>query len=142
MKKTKKINLYIGLILFVILSNVFVTFYVTFFEGGFSKKYYFITHDSKYLFSISPYKNTDTEYLERKYNNFVKYKPEYKDKELYRTFIKNPLMYWHWYEYIFNKRYRYDYKKQPKNCIKYYEEINRIQKLKKESKNKSLLENN
>lgn len=123
MSKSKKLKTLIGIATFIILSNVFVIFYVTLFEGGFSKKYHFITFDSKYSFTISPYKNTDTKYLEIKYDQFKKYKPEYNEKELFRTFKINPLKYWHWYEYLFAKRYKYQYKEQTVTPVKYYEEI-------------------
>lgn len=132
----RKLKLIIIIGLFIALSNVLVLFYVTFFEGGFHKNYFYITHDGKFLFSTMPYKNTDVDYLEFNYDEFKKYRSEYDGKGLYRTFSINPLKYWHWYEYLFHKRYKYPYKKKPNNCIRDYEEINRIQKLNKKNRQK------
>ncbi|WP_266369243.1 hypothetical protein [Tellurirhabdus rosea] len=67
----------------------------------------------------APYKNVES--------NFIKYKYLLADKGdtiLYRTFSKNALKFWNWYDYLYHPRYKLPYMNKdemPKRNEKIYE---------------------
>lgn len=58
-------------------------------------------------FTFSELKLRDVKMMQRRWDLFRK---QSNDTTLYRTFSKNPLAFWRWGEYFYDKRYRYPYK--------------------------------
>lgn len=110
MLKRKKIKWWIiSIILFMLISNIPPLKGV--FGLVFNNDYYrYSNGDGSVTFSEFPFKG-------RLYNlslvvpkNFVDGHPDTKDTLMYRLFWKNPLYFWRWSEYFYDKRYRLPYK--------------------------------
>lgn len=69
----------------------------------------YTTIHGKFTADEFPEKGRDFARVERMFTEFVQSNPQTSDTILYRTFSKNPLKFWHWHEYIFNKGYRLPY---------------------------------
>jgi hypothetical protein len=82
-----------------------------FFSALFNEKWNeYTTIHGKFTADEFPEKGRDFARVERMFADFKKSNPQTSDTILYRTFSKNPLKFWHWHEYIFNKGYRLPYK--------------------------------
>lgn len=131
MKKTvKRIFLLILLVSFITLSNYYSYVYVLFGDGGISKRYKFETFDGKHQFLTMPSKGTDIKTMERRFASFCEKNLQYENTQLYRTFRRNPLKYWRWYEFVSHPRYKYTYKKPSKDSFDHFT-IGKVQKIKK-----------
>jgi len=95
----------------IILSNIFSGFINVFSEGLF-KSYLFQTEKAEFQFMTMPSKGRNIEMMERQFSNFKEKHPEYSNLQLYRTFKRNPLKFWNWYDYLTNDRYYYGYQKE------------------------------
>lgn len=116
--KKKKILLVI--ITVVIVSNIFPI------TGVFS----FLLDQKHYRYSNYNGSATFYEFMERDFEmakrshlGCLSYRPDLKDKKMYRLFSKNPLAFWRWRLYFFDKRYKLPYKK--------WEEIYKIREIEK-----------
>ncbi|WP_321319864.1 hypothetical protein [Labilibaculum sp.] len=117
MKKTKVIRIVMILIVlvFIVLSNIFSFVYIALIEPqGIYKTYQFETYDGKHEFITMPHKGTDVATMEYRFELFQNENPEYKGTKLYRTFGRNPLKYWRWYEFVTHNRYKYPFKESGK----------------------------
>ena len=95
----------------VILSNIF-SVYINAFTEGIMKSYLFQTEKAEFEFRAMPSKGRDAEILEGHFASFKEAHPEYSDLKLYRTFKRNPLKFWNWYDYLTNEQYDYEYKEE------------------------------
>lgn len=121
MKKTLKKIIGIGLFLtFIITSNYYSYVYIGLIDGGISKRYKFETFDGKHQFLTLPSKGTDIKTMEERFDMFCDKNTQYKKTELYRTFRRNPLKYWRWYEFLTHPRYKYEYKKPSKDSFDHF----------------------
>jgi len=57
-----------------------------------------------------PSKGRDLKMMEIQFDTFKSENPETKDLKLYRTFRRNPLEFWNWYDYLTNNNYSYEFK--------------------------------
>lgn len=48
--------------------------------------------------------------MKNMHNGCLSYRPNLKDKKMYRLFSKNPLAFWRWRLYFFDERYQLPYK--------------------------------
>tara|TARA_R110001583_G_scaffold24869_5_gene90483 strand:+ start:8926 stop:9324 length:399 start_codon:yes stop_codon:yes gene_type:complete len=121
MKKTAK--RIIGVILFltfIVTSNYYSYLYIGLIDGGISKRYKFETLDGNHQFLTMPNKGTDLKTMEIRFANFSEENQLYKNTNLYRTFGRNTLKYWRWYEYFTHPRYKYKYKKPSKDSFDHF----------------------
>lgn len=120
MKKRKLTIVLTFLISFIIISNTYSHIYIGFLDGGISKRYHFETYDGIHKFTTMPGKGLNVQSMEYGFVNFCKENPEYLNTKLYRTFRRNPLKYWRWYEFVTHPRYKYKYKQPSKNNFEYF----------------------
>jgi hypothetical protein len=121
MRKNKRLILIVGfLVLFIALSNFYSYLYIGLLDGGISKQYHFETYDGKHKFTTMPGKGSDVLQMERKFKTFCIENLEYQGTDIYRTFNRNLLKYWRWYEYFTHPRYKYKYKKPSKNSVDHF----------------------
>ncbi|MCZ4694502.1 hypothetical protein DWB61_05555 [Ancylomarina euxinus] len=121
MKKALKKIIGIGLLLsFIITSNYYSYLYIGLIDGGISNRYKFETFDGKHQFLTMPSKGTDIKTMERRFASFCEKNPQYENTQLYRTFRRNPLKYWRWYEFVSHPRYKYTYKKPSKDSFDHF----------------------
>ncbi len=127
-KKTIWISI---ILIFTALSNCYSFVYIVFVDGGIHKRYKFETYDGKHQFITMPEKGTDLKTMERRFASFCEKNPHYKNTDLYRTFGRNPLKYWRWYEFVSHPRYQYKFKKPSKISFDHFT-MGSVQKIKKE----------
>jgi hypothetical protein len=96
-------------VLTIVISNLF-SGYINIFTEGLFKWYTFQTENGEFAFSAMPSKGRDTEVMERQFSSFKENNPKYSGLIIYRTFRRNPLKFWNWYDYISNPLYRYPFK--------------------------------
>ncbi len=113
----KKIKISIWILIILVVSNVF-SGWIHFFTGG--EFYNFETFDNKFKFRFSFIKGGNIYSVKWRFRTLELEYPEYEGTQLYRTFSKNPLRFWDWYNYFTAERYRFPYKKsqrrQYNNC--------------------------
>ncbi|MGZ5244221.1 MAG: hypothetical protein ACXWEY_12065 [Bacteroidia bacterium] len=100
----------IGVLLVLAFSNYFAGI-INIFTGDLMASYKYETQNEEFEFIAIPAKGRDIEMMKRQFAAFKTENPELKDLKIYRTFIRNPLRFWKWYEYLTNEKYNYDYKK-------------------------------
>lgn len=127
----KRIFLLILLTSFIALSNYYSYVYIFLADGVISNRYKFETFDGKHQFITMPEKGTDLKTMERRFASFCEKNPHYKNTDLYRTFGRNPLKYWRWYEFVSHPRYQYKFKKPSKISFDHFT-MRSVQKIKKE----------
>lgn len=127
----KRFFLLVLLFSFIIASNNYSYKYIGLLDGGIFKQYKFETLDGKHQFITMPSKGTDIKTMERRFAHFCEEHLEYENTQLYRTFRRNPLKYWRWYEFFTHPRYQYKFKKHSKDSFDHFT-IGRVQKIKKE----------
>jgi hypothetical protein len=110
----------------IILSNIF-SGYINVFTEGLFKSYLFQTEKAEFEFWTMPSKGRDTEMMELQFKNFKEQNPEYSDLEIYRTFGRNPLKFWNWFDYLTNDRYDYKYQKKISQSFEQPLEIDKIE---------------
>jgi hypothetical protein len=93
-----------------VLSNYYSA-YINVFTEGLFKTYLFQTEKAEFEFRTMPSKGRDIEMMELHFKNFKKQNSFNSNLELHRTFKRNPLKFWNWFDYLTNKRYDYNYQK-------------------------------
>lgn len=110
----------------LILSNIY-SGYINVFTEGLFKSYLFQTEKAEFEFWTMPSKGRDIEMMELQFNDFKELNPEYADLEIYRTFSRNPLKFWNWYDYLTNDRYDYKFQKEINQAFEQPLEIDKIE---------------
>jgi hypothetical protein len=59
--------------------------------------------------SERPFKGCDYSCVEMVLEEFKQKHPQTTDTTLYRTFTRNPIIFWRWHEYLFHPRYKLPY---------------------------------
>ncbi len=72
------------------------------------KHYRYSNYNGSLTFTV--FSHRDFEMLKRRHKDCQLSRPNLKDKELYRLFNKNPLAFWRWRSYFFDKEYKIPYK--------------------------------
>ncbi|HSF56071.1 MAG TPA: hypothetical protein VLA71_20115 [Algoriphagus sp.] len=110
----------------LILSNIY-SGYINVFTEGLFKSYLFQTEKAEFEFWTMPSKGRDIEMMELQFKNFREENPEHSDLEIYRTFGRNPLKFWNWFDYLTNDRYDYKYQKKISQAFEQPIEIDKIE---------------
>lgn len=61
-------------------------------------------------FTFYEFMDRNFEMMKSSHDGCLSYRPNLKDKRLYRVFSKNPLAFWRWRLYFFDERYKLPYK--------------------------------
>jgi hypothetical protein len=106
MKKLRMSKMIAILIACILLSNIpaiknIVSFIV-------DNHYRYSNYDG--TFTFIEIKSRDVSMMYRKTRVFNESQPLKKDSTIYRIFNKNPLAFWRWAEYFYDKRYKLPYK--------------------------------
>ncbi len=109
-KKTRRIITVSAVIIFIVLSNIFSMF-MNIIVFGIGMSYKFETYDGKYSMEYLPAKGGKMYIIDSDFKDLIEHNPEYKGTKYYRTFKRNPLVFWNWYKYIFGEQYKVEYKK-------------------------------
>ena len=110
----------------LILSNIY-SGYINVFTEGLFKSYLFQTEKAEFEFWTMPTKGRDIEMMELQFEDFKEKNPEHSDLELHRTFSRNPLKFWNWFDYLTNDRYQYKYQNKISQAFEQPLEINEIE---------------
>jgi hypothetical protein len=94
----------------LILSNIY-SGYINVLSDGLFKSYLFQTEKAEFEFLTMPSKGRDVEMMELQFIDFKEKNSEYSNLHLYRTFKRNPLKFWNWYNYLTHERYAFEYQK-------------------------------
>ena len=97
---------YIAIALFIFISN---TFWVKVIYQTIDQNHYKFSNYNGSFTSIV-FLDRDYEMTTGTYEHFLKVYPNISDKNLYRTFWRNPLCYWRWGEYFTDTIYNHPYK--------------------------------
>jgi len=95
----------------LILSNSY-SGYINVFTEGLTKSYLFQTEKAEFEFWTMPSKGRDIEMMEKQFSSFKENNPAYSNLNLNRTFRRNPLKFWNWYNYLTNEQYDYEFQKE------------------------------
>lgn len=60
--------------------------------------------------TFSEFMSRGFEMMKNRHKTCLLYRPDLKDKQIYRLFSKNPLAFWRWRMYFFDERYKLPYK--------------------------------
>lgn len=107
-RQKKMIQMVIITVSIVLISNLGIT---RVFIDGIGSSYNFKTEHNEFQFSVIESKGRDVDMMERNFTIFKTNNEMTKDTLLYRTFKRNPLKFWNWYEYIVDEKYKYPYMK-------------------------------
>jgi hypothetical protein len=110
----------------LILSNIY-SGYINVFTEGLFKSYLFQTEKAEFEFWTMPSKGRDIEMMELQFEDFKEQNPEHSDLELHRTFSRNPLKFWNWFDYLTNDRYQYKYQNKISQAFELPLDINEIE---------------
>lgn len=72
--------------------------------------YAFETRSAEFEFVVDPGGGTDVALMEAEFRKFLHLNPQTPDRELFRTFERNPWKFWNWYRYLTSELYDYPYK--------------------------------
>ncbi len=110
MKRNKKILLVIASI--IILANTwpFAPLFTTFIDKGHYRDGYYRYSNYNGSLTFVEFMSRDFEMMKRRHEGCLLSRPDLKDKQIYRLFTKNPLAFWRWRLYFFDKRYKLPYK--------------------------------
>ncbi len=111
----KKIKISIWILVILLISNIFSNWIYLFIGDSF---YNFQTFDKKYEFGYDPIKGGNIDLVKDHFQIFCLRKPEYEDTQLYRTFWRNPLLFWNWYNYLTAEDYKFPYSSPVENYMK------------------------
>lgn len=75
------------------------------------QEYHYSTLSGELQTTESPFKGCDFECIQLVLEEYKQQQPQSSDTILYRTFRSNPLIIWHWHEYLFHPRYKLPYLK-------------------------------
>src|SRR6187551_2168991 len=107
--KKRSIVVFISVVLLITISNIISPFINAFTEGIFPS-YTFQTESEEFEFWAIPSKGRDIKMMERQFSSFKENNTEYSKLTIYRTFKRNPLKFWNWFNYLSNELYDYPYK--------------------------------
>jgi hypothetical protein len=79
---------------------------------GLGQSYLFQTKNAEFEFLMMPSKGRDIKMMELQFKDFKEQSPRYSDLSLYRTFKRNPLKFWNWFDYLRNDRYDYEFQEE------------------------------
>ena len=99
----------LALLVLVIAANIFSAYFRTLSELG-PVVYAFETRNAEFAYVVDPESGKDLPFMEQEFQKFLNQNPRTTDRELYRTFDRNPLKFWNWYHYLSSELYRYPYK--------------------------------
>lgn len=105
MKRYKKVIIYVFVI--IILSN---TWPFTPLLKIFVDERHYRYSNSNGSFTFYEFMDRNFEMMKRSHEACLLYRPNLKDKQIYRLFTKNPLAFWRWRLYFFDERYKLPYK--------------------------------
>lgn len=108
MNKKRKTFL-ITLITIIVLSNIFSFYINLFFYKGIFESYNYSTIGRKFTYREIPAKGRTLESMERRFENYLSEHTRSDDRILYRTFKRNPVVFWDWWSYLTHPRYKYPY---------------------------------
>jgi len=108
MTKRRIITLTISLVI-IVTSNIY-SGYINVFTEGLFKSYLYQTGNAEFEFWAVPSKGRDEKMMQLKFNDFKNQNIEFSNLRIYRTFKRNPLKFWNWYDYLTNERYNYPFK--------------------------------
>lgn len=103
--------LFISILGFLILTNGF-SGYINVLTEGIGTPYLYQTPNAEFQFTSIPSKGRGIDMMEGQFSSFKKENPHYSDLTLYRTFKRNPLKFWNWFNYLTNEKYDYPYLKE------------------------------
>jgi hypothetical protein len=109
MKRTQR-NLLILAVLLIVFSNLFSP-YINVFAVGLFPTFHYQTENAEFEFTAMPSKGRDIEMMERHFQTFKNSIPNGEQQQLFRTFKRNPFMFWNWYSYMTSDIYDYDYQR-------------------------------
>lgn len=107
MKREKLNRFFIWLFIIIFISNIppVHTLFSFFLD---SQHYRYSNYNGDFTFI--EFKGHDTNMMYRRFNYYKNEQLEKTDKTLYRIFRKNPLTFWRWIDYFYDRRYNFPYK--------------------------------
>jgi hypothetical protein len=94
----------------VILAGNLISAYLRTLATGPGVIYNFETKNAEFEFLVNPAGGTDIQRMEEEFQKFLSRHPNSSDRQLYRTFERNPWKFWNWYYFLTSDLYQYPYK--------------------------------